>query len=233
MSESERSPEPLIRDLNYCRVFAGGARRVTAPAQVMPTKDRSTAMLARVAGDVRGAWAASPKMLRVLTVVAAVAASATAASDDISSASGLAIAVMVSAALVDWHTRRLPDAIVMTAAIVFGLVWFSSSVTGNGPSPVDVGLGIAVFAGPLLVLHLATPSALGFGDVKAAAVLGMAVGAVAWGLAAWALMAAAASTALVGLVLRRSTLPLGPGLVAGALSALFVVAVFGLDGIGF
>lgn len=233
MSESERSPDPLIPDLSYSRGFAVEASRVTAPAQVVPAKNRSAAGLTRAAGDVRDAWAAAPSRVRVPTVAAAIATLSTAASDDVVFASSLTVAVMISAALVDWHTRRLPDAIVIAAATVFGLGWLAATATRNGMSPVGIGLGVAVFAGPLLVLHLATPNAMGFGDVKAATVLGMAIGAVAWGLAAWALIAAAASTALVGLALRRPTLPLGPGLVAGALSILLAVAVFGLDGVGF
>ena len=218
MRESERSPDPLTPDLNYSRVFAGEASRMTAPAQVVPTRHRRATMMARVSGDVRSAWAAAPTGLRVLTVVATAAAVSASASGDVAIMSGLTVAVMISAALVDWHTRRLPDAIVIAAAIVFGVSWITAAATRGGPPPVGVGLGAAVFAGPLLVLHLAAPRAMGFGDVKAAAVLGMALGAVAWGLAAWALMAATASTALVGIAMRRSTLPLGPGLVAGALS---------------
>ncbi len=39
------------------------------------------------------------------------------------------------------------------------------------------------FAGPLLLLHLVSPAAMGFGDVKAGIVLGYALGLVHWHLA--------------------------------------------------
>jgi leader peptidase (prepilin peptidase)/N-methyltransferase len=72
---------------------------------------------------------------------------------------------------------------------------------------------------PLLLLHLVSPSAMGFGDVKLAVVLGAAVGVLDWQLAVPALALAAGATATVGVVTRARTIPFGPGLLAGALVA--------------
>ncbi len=206
---------------------------MTAPARVTPTRVRSAATVTRAANDVQQAWFAAPRTVRILTLCAAIAALSSSVSVDVPLASALAIAVMAPAALVDWHQRRLPDALVLGAATVFAVAWLAATLSGTNISLAGIGLGVAVFAGPLLVLHLASPQAMGFGDVKSAAVLGMAIGAAAWGLAAWALTAAAAATALAGIARRRSTLPFGPGLVAGALSAVLAAAVLSLDGIGF
>ncbi len=206
---------------------------MTTPAPVKPIEIQSESMLARAMSDVRGAWAMAPRGIRMATVGAAIVALSSPVSGDVPVASGLTIALMTTAALVDWHQRRLPDAIVQAAATVFVLACLAANTAGTSSSPAGIALGLAVFGGPLLILHLASPRSMGFGDVKSAAVLGMAIGAVDWGLAAWALAAAAASTAVVGIASRRSTLPLGPGLVAGALSAVLAAAVFDLDGIGF
>lgn len=206
---------------------------MTAPARATPIEIRNESMLARAMTDVREAWAVAPWGIRSVTIGAVIVALSSTVSADVPAASGLAIALMTPAALVDWHQRRLPDAIVLTAATIFALACLAANASGTTLSQAGIALGLAVFAGPLLILHLAAPNSMGFGDVKAAAVLGMAIGAVDWGLTAWALTAAAASTAVVGIVRRRSTLPLGPGLVAGALSAVLAPALFGLDGFGF
>jgi leader peptidase (prepilin peptidase)/N-methyltransferase len=52
---------------------------------------------------------------------------------------------------------------------------------------------------PVLALHLLSPASMGFGDVKAAVVLGAAVGTVDARLAAVALCLAAAGGAAFGL----------------------------------
>jgi leader peptidase (prepilin peptidase)/N-methyltransferase len=233
MNMSERSHDRLIHRRYYSRLTAGEASQMTAPARVAPTRIRSTATVTRAASDVHQAWTAAPGTVRTLTLGAAIAALTSSMSVDVPLASALAIAVMAPAALVDWHQRRLPDALVLGAATVFAVAWLTATLSGANISLASIGLGVAVFTGPLLVLHLTSPQAMGFGDVKSAAVLGMAIGAVGWGLAAWALTAAAAATALAGIARRRSTLPFGPGLVAGALSAVLAAAFLSLDGIGF
>jgi leader peptidase (prepilin peptidase)/N-methyltransferase len=68
----------------------------------------------------------------------------------------------------------------------------------------------------MFLMHLASPSALGFGDVKLGAVLGAALGLIDPRLGLVALCVAAAVTSVVGLARHRESLPLGPGLVLGA-----------------
>jgi leader peptidase (prepilin peptidase)/N-methyltransferase len=95
----------------------------------------------------------------------------------------------------------------------------------------DIGgvlLGAAAFAGPLLIVHAANPGAMGFGDVKLAAVLGAALGLVDWRACLLALCLASAVTACVAIVRRRSSMPFAPGLVGGAALALLPTATEGL-----
>ena len=73
---------------------------------------------------------------------------------------------------------------------------------------------------PLLLMHLTSPSSMGFGDVKLAVMAGAAIGATDWHVALPALALAAGVTATVGVVGRVRYVPFGPGLVGATLVAL-------------
>ena len=81
-----------------------------------------------------------------------------------------------------------------------------------------------VVAGPLLVTHLVTPSGMGFGDVKAGAVLGAAMGLIDVELALLALVLGLGAAAAWGIGTRARSVALGPALVAGALAAALIGA---------
>ena len=133
---------------------------------------------------------------------------------------------MVPAALVDRHQQRLPDPIIGIAAALFVVVTLGAAVIGH---PMNLGpalVGAAVFAGPLLVLHLVSPVSMGFGDVKAAAVLGLAVGAVNWQLALAALALATGIAAVAGIATHADTVALGPALVVAAALSLAAATTF-------
>jgi leader peptidase (prepilin peptidase)/N-methyltransferase len=73
---------------------------------------------------------------------------------------------------------------------------------------------------PLVLVHLVSPAAMGFGDVKLAVALGAAAGLIAPGLALTGLAAAAGLTLLLACCGRRVTVPFAPGLVSGTAAAL-------------
>ena len=138
---------------------------------------------------------------------------------------GLAAALLVGAvgAATDIVDRRIPDRVVLaslasTAAVL--AVGLASGVAGTAVP--NVLLGAATFAVPLLTVHLVSPPALGFGDVKLGAALGAALGLVDWRCSVVALCIASGLTASMALVCRRSTVPFAPGLVAGTALALVV-----------
>ena len=85
--------------------------------------------------------------------------------------------------------------------------------------------GALVVAGPLLVTHLVTPAGMGFGDVKAGAVLGAAMGLIDVELALLALVLGLGAGAAWGVATRARSIALGPSLVAGALAAVLIGAV--------
>ncbi len=132
----------------------------------------------------------------------------------------LTVASMVPAAMVDVRIRRLPDPWVGAAAAVLAASVAASWALGSTPEPGSMAAGAAAMAAPLLALHVVSPRSMGFGDVKAALVLGAALGTVAWQLGLLALCAAAGLGAAVGIARRSATIPFGPFLVAGAAVAL-------------
>jgi leader peptidase (prepilin peptidase)/N-methyltransferase len=158
---------------------------------------------------------------RLGCVLAALITLAAAALELIPAASGLALVVVMPAVLVDVQQHRLPDVWIGGALIVLlaavGVGW---SLGSTPTIAAGLAAGAVVMAAPLLILHLASPASMGFGDVKLALLVGAAVGALDWQLTIPAMAIAAGSTATVGLMTRARTIAFGPGLVAGALIAL-------------
>lgn len=130
----------------------------------------------------------------------------------------LALLVAGAAAVADWRSQRVPDALVVLA----GVPVVAAVVVADRPAHrlAAVAVGAVVMAIPLLGLHLAAPAAIGFGDVKLAAALGAALGVLAPALAVPALGAAAALTLAVAACTRRVAVPFAPGLVVGVGLAL-------------
>lgn len=133
---------------------------------------------------------------------------------------GVALLVGLGAAIVDVRTRRLPDALVALGGVPTLAGAAAAAVQGSPTVAPGAAIGALGFGGPLLVAHLATPSGIGFGDVKLAGVLGAAIGVVDPRLGILALCIAAGLTASVGVLRQATTLPFGPGLVVGAAGAL-------------
>ncbi|MET0323955.1 MAG: prepilin peptidase [Ilumatobacteraceae bacterium] len=140
----------------------------------------------------------------------------------------LALVALVVAALVDVVEHRLPNALVG-----LGLVPVVLCLAAAGSSDLLGAclLGAALLGGPLLVTHLASPAGMGFGDVKAGAVAGAAVGLIDPQLAVLALVLGLATAATWGLLRRSRTVPFGPGLVAGSLAALVVGRFVGIEAV--
>ena len=134
----------------------------------------------------------------------------------------LAVAGM-ALAVVDWRTRRLPDAVTLPSyPVLLGLLAPSGSLP-------HACLGMLALGAVYAVLWLVRPDALGLGDVKLAGLIGLATGAL--GLQPWITAAAGghllgASYALGLLATRRATLrsefPFGPFMLAAALAAVLL-----------
>jgi leader peptidase (prepilin peptidase)/N-methyltransferase len=81
----------------------------------------------------------------------------------------------------------------------------------------------------LFLINFISPRALGFGDVRLGAVIGLALGWLGWRYAFWGFFLANILGAVVGLVLiavhragRRTPIPFGVFLAIGAFLAMFI-----------
>jgi leader peptidase (prepilin peptidase)/N-methyltransferase len=167
------------------------------------------------------AWSRSGAAARAAAItVAVVLAVSVARHDDVTVVSGAAVMALVPAGLVDVIEQRLPNRMIVLAALVL-TGGIAGAAVGMLPSLDDGWIGDLVagagfLAGPLLALHLLSPASMGFGDVKLAVVLGAGIGIVHPQLALVALFIASGGTALVGVAARRRQIAFGPGLILGA-----------------
>lgn len=138
-------------------------------------------------------------------------------------ATGLALA------LIDLDVARLPFVITVPALGVTALLLaVAGTVDGWSPATVAAASALAWF-GLYWALWFGTAGrGMGFGDVVLAPVLGLALGWLGWGSSLVGLLGGFGIGALVGLTLmavgragRRSQIPFGPSMLAGAALGIF------------
>lgn len=133
-------------------------------------------------------------------------------------------AVSIALALIDLDTKTLPNRIVVPSIVVMTvLLAVASFGTGDWSAllwAVVAGAALFVFYLLLVVIY---PSGMGFGDVKLAAVLGIALGYLGWGtviVGAFAafLLGGVFSIVLlaIGMATRKTGIPFGPWMLLGA-----------------
>lgn len=140
-------------------------------------------------------------------------------------------AVGVALAAIDLAVQRLPDRLTLTAIPVLIILLASAAVIEARAVPlVRALLGGLVMAAAFLLLALIRPGQLGGGDIKLAALLGLALGWLGWP----ALLAGAALGFFLGgvgglmlLALHRATLhsqiSFGPFMLGGALIGMITI----------
>ena len=132
--------------------------------------------------------------------------------------------------LIDARTHRLPDRIVLPSyPVLLGLLTVTSAVTGDWSALVRGLVGAALSLAVYLLMWLVYPGGMGFGDVKLAGLVGMALAYLSWPALAVGTFAAFLLGGIVGTVLlvttersRRSRLAFGPFMVAGVWVALLL-----------
>ncbi|GAA3895798.1 A24 family peptidase [Leifsonia kafniensis] len=138
-------------------------------------------------------------------------------------------AVSIALALIDLDVHRLPNVIVLPSYVVAGVLLGGASIlNGDFESLLRGCLGLAILWVAYLIMALAYPGGMGYGDVKLAGVLGLYLGYLGWG----ELVVGAFSAFLLGgifaiaLVIakranRKSGIPFGPWMLLGAWVGIF------------
>ncbi len=138
-------------------------------------------------------------------------------------------AISVALLLIDLDVKRLPNVIVLPSYVVLGvLLTAASAMEQDWEALVRAAIGMAALWGLYFILVVIYPAGMGFGDVKLAGVLGM--------LLAWHSWAALIVGGFLGFFLggvwtlpllllrrvgRKTGIPFGPFMLAGAFLALF------------
>lgn len=137
------------------------------------------------------------------------------------------LAILFALSLIDVEHRILPNAIVYPSLIGYPVYLAAARLFGAPVDLVDAAIGFLAYGGVILVVAIISPTGMGMGDVKLSALIGFVVGAmylpsvaVAGGLA----IVLGGVGGVVALAMgkgRKSALPFGPFLAAGATLALF------------
>jgi leader peptidase (prepilin peptidase)/N-methyltransferase len=139
-----------------------------------------------------------------------------------------ALAVVLT--VIDLSVHRLPDVIVLPAYPVL-LVLFATEclVTGEWWPLATAAIGGAILFALYFAAAIVYPGGMGFGDVKLAGVIGIALGWLGWGPLVVGGFSAFVIGGVVGIILiaarksgRKSGLPFGPFMFAGALVGIAV-----------
>jgi leader peptidase (prepilin peptidase)/N-methyltransferase len=132
------------------------------------------------------------------------------------------LGLLLACAVIDYRNRIIPNAIVVPSLAAFGITILALDLAGLPLSILSAALGLLAYGGGLFVLALISPRGMGMGDVKLAALIGLALGSLGMSyvaVAAGAGILLGGMGAVVALALGRSrkdAIPFGPYLAAGA-----------------
>ena len=130
---------------------------------------------------------------------------------------------------IDFDVHRLPDSIVLPCYPVLALMLTIAAVVEDHPwALARMALGGLAMWLMYLVMRLAYPKGMGFGDVKLAGVIGGMLGFISWpalliGAFAGFVLAGVTASIIIGtgLASRKAHIPFGPFMIAGALISVF------------
>jgi leader peptidase (prepilin peptidase)/N-methyltransferase len=136
----------------------------------------------------------------------------------------------VALAAIDLELRRLPTAIIAPSYVVLGVLLGLSAVwQHDGWSFVRAVIGAVVLFGFFALVVVVYPAGMGFGDVRLAGLVGGVLAYLSWASLLIGAFAGFLIGAVVGVALivagrggRKTAVPFGPFMIAGALLALFV-----------
>lgn len=132
------------------------------------------------------------------------------------------LGVMVACATIDLHYRIIPNRIALPSLAMFAAGVTALAIAGQPLSPPTAILGLLAYGGGLFTVTLISPSGMGMGDVKLAALVGLVLGALGWVYVGVAAMIAVLSGGIGAVAVlmrggtRKDAIPFGPYLAGGA-----------------
>jgi leader peptidase (prepilin peptidase)/N-methyltransferase len=151
---------------------------------------------------------------------------------------------LIALSVIDMQTLRLPDRLVFPSVLVGAAAVAISAVVDGSITPVVGALtGAFIYFGVLLVAHLLHPAGMGFGDVKLAFLMGMALGWPTEGgldafvLVVWAMLVGFGLGSVIGIGIlvvrgRSAAYPFGPFLAVGSVAVMLLAPDLLPDGTG-
>lgn len=139
----------------------------------------------------------------------------------------LFLGLLLALSLIDLEHRILPNRIVYPSLIGFPAYVLVARVAGAPVGLVDALIGFLAYGGAMLLIAVVSPKGMGMGDVKLSALIGLVVGAVdlpSVAVAAGLAVLLGGIGAVAALAMgkgRKSAVPFGPFLAAGAALAVF------------
>ena len=138
------------------------------------------------------------------------------------------LGLLFALSVIDIRHHKIPNRLVYPAILLSAAWVVVADLAGSKLSSPSAGIGFLAYGVGLLIVALISPRGMGMGDVKLAALVGLVVGslgldhvAVAAGLGIL-LGGIGAIVALVAGAGRKTPIPFGPYLAAGAAVATFV-----------
>ena len=139
---------------------------------------------------------------------------------------GYVALVSVPLTIFDVREHRLPNKLVVPGIALAGLCALTELVLSGGRHWMPLACGAAYF---VFLLVLSALGGLGMGDVKLAAVLGVASGFVSWQCCAASVCGAfilgGVAACVLWLLRRRGRIPFGPFMLAGFWLAMTIALV--------
>ena len=137
------------------------------------------------------------------------------------------LALLVAISVIDFRTKKIPNRLVYPTYLVAAAALVVADLTGSELDAIRAGIGFLAYGIGLLAIALISPRGMGMGDVKLAALIGLVLGALGLRYVAVAAAVGVAIGGVASLIAllagagRKTRIPFGPFLAAGAAVAAF------------
>jgi leader peptidase (prepilin peptidase)/N-methyltransferase len=137
------------------------------------------------------------------------------------------LGLLVAISVIDLRTRKIPNRLVLPAVVVAAVWAVVADLAGSDLDAARAALGLLAYGVGLLIVALISPRGMGMGDVKLAGLIGLVLGGLGLryvGVAAACGIGIGGVAAMIALLAgagRKTPIPFGPFLAAGAVVAVF------------